>query len=127
MILTVNIEGKEYYPLHYFAKLVNKSIGSLRYLMFTGNRIRKLKYIEEPVGKYNIPVSEYLEFPFTSTGRFASDKVYHFNEFGEVEYYSEEELQALYTKYNVVIEKRAKLKDIVEEVSKPHFDLEGVR
>ena len=96
MILTVNIEGKEYYPLHYFARLVNKSIGSLRYLMFTGNRIRKLKYIEEPVGKYNIPVSEYLEFPFTSTGRFAYDKVDHFTEFGEVDYYHDEEIQSLY-------------------------------
>lgn len=125
MILTVNIEGKEYYPLHYFSKLVNKSIGSLRYLMFTGNRIRKLKYVEEPVGKYNIPVEEYLEFPFTSTGRFASDKIYHFTEFGEIEYYNDEELQALYSRYNVPLENRPK-KD-TEMAITPHFDLEGVK
>lgn len=118
-MLTV-IEGKEYYPLRVFAKLVNKSEGSLRYLMFKGNRIRKLKYIEAPLGKYNIPIEEYHEFPFTSAGRYATDKVYHFNKEGELEFFENDELQRIYKEYNVG--KENKPKKLIAT-----FNLEGVK
>jgi len=83
MIITAEIEGKKYYPIYSFAELTFRSVAAIRHLMFEGNRIRKLKYLEEAKGKYYIPVEEYTEFPFTASGRYSAHKVYHYNCNGE--------------------------------------------
>lgn len=83
--MTVLCEGKEYYPLPVFAAKTHRSIAAIRVLMFKGNQIRKLKYIEDPFLKYLIPVEEFTEFPFTTGGRFAQDKIYHYTEEGKYE------------------------------------------
>jgi len=92
MIMVSEIEGKKYYPLYSFAELTFRSVAAIRHLMFVGNRIRKLQYIEEPKGKYYIPVEEYTNFPFTTSGRYSSTKVYHYLENGESILYTPEEL-----------------------------------
>jgi hypothetical protein len=83
MNIIAEIGGSKYYPLLTFANLTCRSVAAIRHLMFEGNRIRKLKYIEESKGKYYIPVEEYTEFPFTSSGRYSADKIYHYTPTGE--------------------------------------------
>lgn len=96
--MVVEIEGKKYYPLYQFASMTCRSMSAIRHLMFTGNRIRKLRFVEEPpaAGRYFIPVEEYTDFPFTSSGRFSTDNVFHYTEDGEYIQYSEEELIQIY-------------------------------
>ena len=83
MTIVCEIEGKKYYPIQCFAELTFRSVAAIRHLMFVGNRLRKLKYIEEPKGKYYIPTEEYTEFPFTASGRYSGNKVYHYTSNGE--------------------------------------------
>lgn len=78
--------------MHTFATMTCRSIATIRHLMFNGNRLRKLEYREEPQGKYYIPVEEYEQFPFTSSGRFALNKVYHYTKDGKYVQYTEQEL-----------------------------------
>jgi len=64
----VNIDGAEYYTVRQFAELVHHTEGSIRQLLSTGNRIRKLKGIKM-LGKTFIPIEELTEFLFTTVGR----------------------------------------------------------
>lgn len=98
--ITVEINGKPHYPMYQFASMTCRSISAIRNLMFKGNKLRKLKYIEEPKGQYYIPVEEYTEFPFTSTGRFAVNKVFHYTEDHQFVEYDEHELVNLFRSLN---------------------------
>lgn len=107
--MVVDIDGQKYYPLYQFAEMTCRSVSTIRHLMFTGNKIRKLQYKEEPAGRYYIPVEEYTEFPFTSSGRYASDKVYKFTPSGAYELLEQYEIAQLYAaegKEYIVKEKR---------------------
>lgn len=65
---TVNVDGTEYWTVHQFAALTNRSVGTIRQLIRNGNRVRKLKNIN--LGrKPLIPLSELFRFPFVSIGR----------------------------------------------------------
>ena len=99
--MTVLIEGKEYYPIQDFAEKTCRGISAIRHLMFEGNKLRKLKYVEERPGKYYIPIEEYTNFPFTCSGRFAGNSVYHFTIDGKYIKYTEEEIDILYEEAGV--------------------------
>lgn len=127
--MTVLIEGKEYYPIQDFAEKTFRSISAIRHLMFDGNKLRKLKYVEDRPGKYYIPLEELTSFPFTCSGRFASNSVYHYNTEGQYIRYTDEEVDQLYkeagitkrpTKALVGIrhkeDQRAILEDILNDV-----------
>ena len=94
--MVVDIDGRKYYPLYQFAEMTCRSVSTIRHLMFTGNKIRKLEYKEEPVGRYYIPVTEFTNFPFTSSGRYAADKVYHYTEDKQYVQFEEDEIIKLY-------------------------------
>jgi len=63
-----------------FCRCVNKNNQQIHSLMYEGNKIRKLRYIEIAGVKF-IPVSEVQEFPFTASGR--GDSFYRYSEDGE--------------------------------------------
>ena len=66
-----------------FCRCVNKSNQQINKLLYEGNRIRKLKYIDIAGTKF-IPVEEVTSFPFTASGR--GDGFYTYDENGnEVE------------------------------------------
>ena len=43
--LAVEINNKKYFTVKDFAKVINRSEGTVRRLMSSGNRIRKLKFV----------------------------------------------------------------------------------
>ena len=70
--LAVEINNKKYFTVKDFAKVINRSEGTVRRLMSSGNRIRKLKFVHL-AGKPFILASEVFNFPFTLSGRNVSD------------------------------------------------------
>lgn len=93
--MRVIIDNKEYIPLDEFADMTFRSISAIRHLMFNGNKIRKLKYVEPKPGKYYIPVEEYNEYPFTSSGKFSGGAVFHFDSDGKYVCFSAEEIDKI--------------------------------
>jgi hypothetical protein len=77
------IDDIDYYIIHDFAKIVQRSVNGIRKLCFTGNRIRKMRYIRVNSTIY-IPVDE-LQFPFVMGGNGAPNlrEIYHYTKDGE--------------------------------------------
>lgn len=66
-----------------FCRCVNKNNQIIHRLMYDGNKIRRLKFIEIAGTKF-IPVSEIQEFPFTVSGR--GDGFYNYDDKGNEVY-----------------------------------------
>ena len=67
-IQTTNINGEDYWLVNQFAKLTQRTEGSIRVLINKGNRIRKLKCIKFG-GKPFIESEELFDFPFVICGQ----------------------------------------------------------
>jgi hypothetical protein len=67
-IKSINIDGKEYWSVKQFAELTDRSEGSIRQLIDTGNRNRKLR-ADRIASKPFIEAQELFDFPFLSNGR----------------------------------------------------------
>lgn len=70
--LIVTINNQQYLTVSDFAKVINRSEPTVRRLMSTGNRFRKLKYMHL-AGKPFILASEIFKYPFTLSGRNFND------------------------------------------------------
>ena len=66
--LAVEINNKKYLTVRDFARVISRSEPTVRRLMSSGNRFRKLKYIHL-AGKPFILASEVFNYPFTLSGR----------------------------------------------------------
>lgn len=65
---TIEVNGEDYYYLHDFAELTNRSCQAIRLAILTGNRLDKLR--AEKIGEsVIIPASELTRFPFCSPGK----------------------------------------------------------
>lgn len=65
---TVTINGEDFWEAGVFAKLTQRTVGSIRLLANKGNRIRKLRS-ENINGRLYIHAKELMEFPFVANGR----------------------------------------------------------
>ena len=82
----IKIDREEFYTVKQFAYITNRSEQNVRYLIRTGNRIRKLLHMK--IGhQLLIYTHELTDFPFTECG--PSDKIYHYDKNGRV---TEEEI-----------------------------------
>lgn len=82
----MDINGKKYYTIKQFAILTNRTEQSVRFLIYKGNRIRKLQR-EILFRKIFIPAEELTDYPFTCVGPSTDDPdegVYHYNELGQI-------------------------------------------
>lgn len=71
------VNGTAYYTVSQFAFLIKRSEKCVYGLIRNGNALRHLR-VERLFNKPLIPVSELTEFPFTGSGRFPLDDIYHY-------------------------------------------------
>lgn len=81
-ISPVTLKG-EYFTVKQFAMLTNRSPQTIYNLVRHGNSIRRLKGVKIETFVL-IPAKELEDFPFTNTGRYAKDSIYHYSHEGEV-------------------------------------------
>lgn len=84
LLTPIEIDKEMFYSVKQFAILTNRTEQTVKYLMRKGNRVRKLR--TKKIGTCSwVYAKELTEFPFTYTGTGAiENKVYHYNEKGEV-------------------------------------------
>jgi len=63
----ISVDGVEYYKVSTFAKLTKRSEQSVRLLVNSGNRLRKLKHIKI-ARSLLIPATELTDYPFCLVG-----------------------------------------------------------
>jgi len=73
------VDGRKYYTVWQFARITKKSDSAIYFLIYHGNKMRKLK-CERLLGRPLIPIEELVEFPFTLPGR--SEEVYYYDKDG---------------------------------------------
>ena len=74
--MNYNHDGIEYVEIHDYAAMIQRSVQAVRTSIFTGNRVRKLKYRREGRRLF-IPLSEYYIYPYINSGK-GKDRVYHY-------------------------------------------------
>lgn len=79
-IQSISIDGVDCFTIKQFAKLVDRTAEYIRYLISTGNMIRKLKVRKIDTHVY-LPVQEIFDFPFVTQGANSNAPGAHVKEF----------------------------------------------
>ena len=79
----IQIGGDRFYTVSQFAAITNRSDQSVYKLIKQGNSMRKLNAIKV-AQRVLIPAEEVTEFPFTGIGPNSNERIYHYNNEGEI-------------------------------------------